>query len=64
MRLGFCKLILKLQRLMAGDDGQDMIEYALIAGLIATACVASTNAFARLLLSTYTSIATTFDGYV
>jgi Flp pilus assembly pilin Flp len=49
---------------MALEDGQDLIEYALIAGLIATACVASTNAFARLLLTTYNSITTTFDTYV
>jgi Flp pilus assembly pilin Flp len=64
MQLGFRLLILRLQHLMALEDGQDLIEYALIAGLIATACVASTNAFARLLLTTYNSITTTFDTYV
>jgi Flp pilus assembly pilin Flp len=49
---------------LAVEDGQDMIEYALIAGLIATACVASTNAFARLLLTSYQSITTTFDSNI
>jgi Flp pilus assembly pilin Flp len=64
MRLRFWNLFLKLQYMATAEDGQDLVEYVLIAGLIATACVASTNAFARLLLTTYTSIATTFDGYV
>jgi Flp pilus assembly pilin Flp len=41
-----------------------MVEYCLIAALIATACVASTNAFARLLLGSYASIANAFDLYV
>lgn len=64
MQVGFRILILKLQCLMAVEDGQDLVEYALIAGLIATACVASTNAFARILLTSYMSITTTFDTYV
>jgi len=64
MQLGFRLLILKLQCLMSVEDGQDLVEYALIAGLIATACVASTNAFAKLLLTSYLSITTTFDNYV
>jgi len=64
MQLGFRILILRLQCLLAVEDGQDMIEYALIAGLIATACVASTNAFARLLLTSYQSITTTFDSNI
>ena len=64
MQLGLRVLILRLQRLMALEDGQDMVEYALIAGLVATACVASTNAFAKLLLTCYTSITTTFDTYI
>jgi Flp pilus assembly pilin Flp len=50
--------------MMTAEDGQDLVEYVLIAGLIATACVASTNAFARLLLTSYQSIATTFGTQV
>jgi len=46
--------------MMTAEDGQDLVEYVLIAGLIATACVASTNAFAQLLLTSYNSIATAF----
>jgi len=64
MRLRFWNLILKLQYMMTAEDGQDLVEYVLIAGLIATACVASTNAFAKLLLTSYNSIATTFGSNV
>jgi Flp pilus assembly pilin Flp len=64
MRLGFGKLILKLRCLLAAEEGQDLVEYALIAGLIATACVASSSGFARLLLTACTSLTSTFDSYV
>jgi len=64
MRLGFRYLILKLQLLIAVEDGQDMAEYCLIAALISLACFASTNAFARMLIGSYSSIVTAFDGYV
>jgi len=64
MGLGFRYLILKLQLLIAVDDGQDMAEYCLIAALIGLACFASTNAFARMLLGSYSSIVTAFDGYI
>lgn len=64
MRQRFWILILKLQQMMTAEDGQDLVEYVLIAGLIATACVASTNAFAKLLLTSYTSITATFNGNI
>jgi len=64
MRLGFRYLLLKFQLLLATEDGQDMVEYCLIAALIAMACVASTNAFAKLLLHSYNSIAVAFDNLV
>jgi Flp pilus assembly pilin Flp len=64
MMLRFWTLILKLQDMMTAEDGQDLVEYVLIAGLIATACVASTSAFARLLITTYGSITTTFNNNV
>jgi Flp pilus assembly pilin Flp len=64
MRLGFQYLILKLQLLAAAENGQDLVEYCLIVALIALVCVASTNAFARLVLQSYTSIATAFDSQI
>jgi Flp pilus assembly pilin Flp len=64
MRLGFQYLILKLQLLAAAENGQDLVEYCLIVALIALVCVASTNAFARLLLQSFNSIATAFDSQI
>ncbi|MGA3047593.1 MAG: hypothetical protein ABSD67_13255 [Terracidiphilus sp.] len=64
MRQRFWFLFFKLQQMMTAEDGQDLVEYVLIAGLIATACVASTNAFARLLLSSYTSLTATFNSNI
>jgi len=64
MRLGFRYLILRFQLLAAAEDGQDLVEYCLIAALIALVCVASTNAFARLVLQSYTSIANAFDSQI
>jgi Flp pilus assembly pilin Flp len=64
MQLGFRLLILKLKLLIAIEDGQDMAEYCLIVALISLACFASTNSFARMLLGSYSSIVTAFDGYV
>jgi pilus assembly protein Flp/PilA len=63
MQLGLLNLILKLRSLTLADDGQDIVEYALIVALIATGCVASTSSFARLITTSFTSIATTFDSY-
>jgi Flp pilus assembly pilin Flp len=64
MQCGFRYLILKLQCLIAVEDGQDMAEYCLVAALISLACFASTNSFARLLIGAFTSVVNTFDGYV
>jgi len=48
---------------MSGEDGQDMIEYALIAALIGCACVATTQNFAHIILVSYNSITVAFDSY-
>jgi Flp pilus assembly pilin Flp len=56
MRLGFRYLILKSQLLVACENGQDLVEYCLIAALLACACVASTSGFAKLILNAFNSI--------
>jgi Flp pilus assembly pilin Flp len=63
MKLRFGNLIHRLQYLMTAECGQDMVEYALIAALIACACFASTSAFANLLRTSYNSISVTFGNY-
>lgn len=37
-------------RLMIGEDGQDLIEYGLLAGLISVACIASTKSLAHAII--------------
>jgi Flp pilus assembly pilin Flp len=64
MRLGFRYLILKLRMLIPVEDGQDLIEYCLIAALLALFVFSSTNTFAKMLIGSYTSIVATFNGDV
>ncbi len=58
------KFVITLQNLLSDEQGQDMVEYALVIALIATACVASTSSFAQLLLTSYNSLAVAFGNYV
>lgn len=57
---GFSKLVYSLQCLVAREDGQDLVEYALLVGLIASGVTASLRPFAQLLLNTLVNINTQF----
>ena len=46
----------KLQNLMKQEEGQDLIEYALIAALIAVACVASMQSVASAVTSLFSNV--------
>jgi Flp pilus assembly pilin Flp len=46
MRSGFWKLCLRLHRVLAREEGQDLIEYVLLAMLLAVAAVASARTVA------------------
>jgi Flp pilus assembly pilin Flp len=48
---------------MSAENGQDMVEYALVAAMIGCACVATTQNFAHILLASYNSITVTFEQY-
>lgn len=39
----FLKMYLSVQSLMAGEEGQDLVEYALLVALVALACVTGIN---------------------
>jgi pilus assembly protein Flp/PilA len=56
----YAKLIKELWR---DESGQDLIEYALVAALIALAATAGMSAVATQISSAFTSIATKFNGY-
>ena len=58
MRPRFRKLILKLQCLMRREEGQDMVEYALILALIALGATASMKVLATAISTEFGKITT------
>jgi pilus assembly protein Flp/PilA len=57
------KLVIKLQILL-DEQGQDLIEYALVVALIAFAATAGMSSVATAINAAFTSIGTTLTGYV
>jgi pilus assembly protein Flp/PilA len=57
-------LYITLYTAMRSEEGQDLIEYALIVALIAFAAVAGMNALATGINGAFQSIATTLGGYL
>lgn len=55
----FLKLYIKIQALLSQDEGQDLIEYALIVALIALACTAGMKALAGAINTGFTNLGTT-----
>jgi pilus assembly protein Flp/PilA len=64
MKEAILKLSAKLQTLMLREEGQDLIEYALVVALIAFAATAGMNALATGINTAFSGIATTLGGYV
>jgi Flp pilus assembly pilin Flp len=60
MRLEFRKCSNLLRRLASQESGQDLVEYALIMGLMALAITASTHSMAVVLTTALTNINTYF----
>ncbi len=54
------KMYVKLQDLMNREEGQDLVEYALVVALIALGATASMRALATAISSAFASISTTF----
>lgn len=52
-------LVRALHTLWNDESGQDLIEYALISGLIGLSCVAAMGSLASSLVSSFTSIGAT-----
>ncbi len=58
MNNALLKLFVKLQSLMVHDEGQDLVEYALVIALIAIVAVGSLNTLASGIGKALTNIAT------
>lgn len=52
------KMYAKYQDLMNREEGQDLVEYALLVSLIALACVAGVSSVASAITSVFSSIST------
>jgi len=59
MRVMLLSLYCKIQALLVQDDGQDLVEYALIVALIALACCAGMNSLASAINSGFSTLGST-----
>jgi pilus assembly protein Flp/PilA len=57
------KLCVRLQELSSREDGQDMVEYALIVCLISLGCTATSKFLASGLSTAYSNISVTLGTY-
>jgi pilus assembly protein Flp/PilA len=64
MQLTFWKLFAKMQSLIKREEGQDLIEYALIVALIAFAATAGMNTLAVDINTAFTNVGTTPGTYI
>ena len=56
MNTMFLKMYLKCQDLMNREEGQDLVEYALVIALVSVAAVASLGTLANKITGTFASI--------
>jgi pilus assembly protein Flp/PilA len=54
----FLKLLVKVQNLLARDDGQDLVEYALLVSLIALAAISGVKHVATAITGVFSNIST------
>lgn len=55
------KLYVKAQNLLSSEEGQDLVEYALVIALIALAATAGMNTLASDISSAFTTVGTTIN---
>jgi len=58
------KLHIKIQDLASGVEGQDMVEYALVLGLLSFGVTAASQFLAQSLASAFEGLSTTMGGYI
>jgi pilus assembly protein Flp/PilA len=64
MRLVLWDLYAKTQRLAMREEGQDLVEYALVVALVAFAATAGMNSLATGINAAFSNIATTLGTYI
>jgi pilus assembly protein Flp/PilA len=63
MKLNRPTLLTRLQNLISREEGQDLIEYALVVALIAFAATAGMNTVAANINTAFTNVGTTLTTY-
>jgi pilus assembly protein Flp/PilA len=63
MNIGLFKLYLKLQDLTNREEGQDLVEYALVVALIAFGATAGMSSLAQGLNTAFSNISITLGSY-
>jgi pilus assembly protein Flp/PilA len=58
------KMYMKLQDLMSREEGQDLVEYALLVALVSLASITLIKGVARSVVSIFTTISTTLAGAI
>ena len=58
------KLSVKMQNVLMSEEGQDLIEYALVVALIAFAATAGMGSLAKSINAAFGSIGTTLTTYI
>ena len=64
MQPGFLRLVFRLQCFLRRENGQDLVEYALLIGLLAAAATASQSSLADIITQTFNHIAIAFTNAV
>jgi len=64
MRSEFLESIVRWIKLTRQEQGQDLVEYALLAGMIGLGVTASTRSMASILLTVMNQINTALQGYI
>jgi Flp pilus assembly pilin Flp len=54
----FLKLYIKLENLAKNEQGQDLVEYALLCSLIALSCISGMKNLATFLVNSFSNIST------
>jgi pilus assembly protein Flp/PilA len=62
MNNALLKLFVKIQIVMMREEGQDLVEYALITGLLAVAAVATLRTVGTAITNIFSNIQTTLAG--
>lgn len=64
MKTKLMKLSTKMQVLLMSEEGQDLIEYALVVALIAFAATAGMGKLATSINTAFSSVGTTLSAYI